>query len=182
MTSNERILMEYFRQTISRSRLGCHTVTAEPAMLEKSLSVKAKIDMTNQSWYQNGLRFECRQCGRCCVGEPGFVWVHDNEITVMSAKLGLSWSVFLANFVRNVGNRKSLVELPNGDCIFFDQKTRSCMVYEERPVQCRTWPFWDSNIDTENSWKKTAKFCPGCNKGDNHTVDEIDNKRHQREL
>lgn len=138
--------------------------------------------MANQPWYQEGLRFGCRQCGRCCVGEPGYVWVNEGEITAMAARLGLNRSVFIANFVRNVGGRKSLVELPDGDCIFFDREIRGCKVYEERPVQCRTWPFWDSNIDTANSWKKTAKFCPGCNKGETYTVAEIEEKRSQLEV
>jgi len=138
--------------------------------------------MANQPWYLDGLRFECRQCGRCCIGEPGYVWVNEDEITSIAARLGLNRGVFVANFVRNVGARISLVELPDGDCIFFDRKIRGCKVYEERPVQCRTWPFWDNNIDTANSWKKTAKFCPGCNKGELHLVEEIENKRRQREV
>ncbi len=135
--------------------------------------------MTEKPWYQDGLRFDCRQCGRCCIGEPGYVWVNDEEITAMASRLGLNRGVFAANFVRNIGARKSLVELPNGDCIFFDREIKGCKLYEERPIQCRTWPFWDSNIDTAGSWKKTAKFCPGCNKGDVHPVEEIENKRRQ---
>ena len=138
--------------------------------------------MADEPWYQSGLRFGCRQCGRCCGGDPGYVWVDETEISAMAARLGLNRGFFAANFVRNVGNRKSLVELPNGDCIFFDRETRGCKVYEERPVQCRTWPFWDSNIDTPGSWKKTAKFCPGCNKGDVYSVAEIEEKRRHKEL
>ena len=138
--------------------------------------------MTDQPWYRDGLRFGCRQCGRCCIGEEGYVWVNEDEIAAMTAKLRLNRGLFVANFVRNVGGRKSLVELPNGDCIFFDRKIKGCKVYEERPVQCRTWPFWDSNIDTANSWKKTAKFCPGCNKGEVHPVEEIAAKRREMEL
>ena len=29
----------------------------------------------------------------------------------------------------------------NHDCIFYDRQ-RGCTVYEDRPRQCRTWPFW----------------------------------------
>jgi len=100
----------------------------------------------------------------------------------MAARLGLHRDMFAANFVRNADGRKSLVELPDGDCIFFDREIKGCKVYEERPVQCRTWPFWDSNIDTANSWKKTAKFCPGCNKGELYSAGEIDEKRRQLEM
>ena len=138
--------------------------------------------MAKQPWYQDGLRFGCRQCGRCCAGEPGYVWVNEAEITAIATRLGLNRDMFVANFVRNVGERKSLVELPDGDCIFLDREIKGCKVYEERPVQCRTWPFWDSNIDTANSWKKTAKFCPGCNMGELHCAEEIADKRRQLEV
>ena len=138
--------------------------------------------MTGQQWYQDGLRFGCRQCGRCCIGEEGYVWVNEDEITAMATSLRLNRGLFAANFVRNVGGRKSLIELPNGDCIFFDREINGCRVYEERPIQCRTWPFWDSNIASVNSWKKTAKFCPGCNKGNYHPIEEIEIKRQEMEL
>ena len=28
-----------------------------------------------------GLRFECTQCGDCCTGAPGYVWVNKAEIS-----------------------------------------------------------------------------------------------------
>ena len=31
-------------------------------------------------WYAAGLRFFCTQCGDCCSGAPGFVWVNEEEI------------------------------------------------------------------------------------------------------
>ena len=46
-----------------------------------------------------------------------------------------------------------------------DEKTRTCTAYEERPRQCKTWPFWDSNIRTPDAWAEAAEACPGCNKG-----------------
>ena len=49
-------------------------------------------------------------------------------------------------------------------------------------VGCRTWPFWPQNIDLPNSWKKTARFCKGCNnpKGRLYSVDEILEQRDQK--
>ena len=35
-------------------------------------------------WYHEGLRFECTQCGKCCSGAPGFVWVDDGEVAAMA--------------------------------------------------------------------------------------------------
>ena len=39
-------------------------------------------------WYADGLRFACTQCGNCCTGEPGFVWVNDAEIAAIAEVRG----------------------------------------------------------------------------------------------
>ncbi|MBQ3387733.1 MAG: YkgJ family cysteine cluster protein [Thermoguttaceae bacterium] len=133
-------------------------------------------------WFKEGLRFGCRQCGRCCTGEPGFVWVTDSEIAQIAREVGLPAIIFENQFVRRALGRKSLTEFPNGDCVLFNPETRGCRVYESRPVQCRTWPFWPQNIDLPNSWKKTARFCKGCNnpKGRLYSADEILEQRDQK--
>jgi len=121
----------------------------------------------NQSiWYHEGLRFRCLGCGACCTGEPGFVWVTQSEINRLARALGISVSLFVRKFVRQVGVRKSLVELPNGDCVFFDRPSRRCRVYAHRPRQCRTWPFWESNLKTPEAWEQTCEVCPGCGQGE----------------
>lgn len=128
-------------------------------------------------WYKEGLQFDCRQCGRCCGGAPGYVWVTDEEIAEIAKLLDFQRFQFEMKFVRTVGKRKSLHELSNFDCILFDPEKKGCRAYEARPAQCRTWPFWSRNIDRPNSWKKTAKFCPGCNKGPLHSLEEIEDRR-----
>lgn len=127
------------------------------------------------SWYEKGLRFECAQCGKCCGGEPGYVWVDDADIARIARKLGYEPHRFEAAFVRIVrGRHKSLTELANGDCVLFDAETRGCRVYDARPVQCRTWPFWQRNLESPNTWKKVARFCKGCDRGPIHPVEEIE--------
>ena len=66
----------------------------------------------------------------------------------------------------------SLIEKKNKDCIFFD-KEQGCTVYEDRPRQCRTWPFWRSNVYSPDSWKRGAKRCPGMNRGHLYSADLI---------
>ena len=39
-------------------------------------------------WYQSGLRFTCTQCGHCCTGEPGFVWVDDADLAAIAEHRG----------------------------------------------------------------------------------------------
>ncbi|HEY2841764.1 MAG TPA: YkgJ family cysteine cluster protein [Pirellulales bacterium] len=121
--------------------------------------------MSDKPWYQEGLRFECTQCGDCCTGAPGFVWVNQEEIAALAKRLGLPVDEFEQKFVRKVGIRKSLVEYENGDCVFFNTEARNCGVYEDRPRQCRTWPFWDSNVRTPETWKQTCEVCPGSGQG-----------------
>ena len=77
----------------------------------------------------------------------------------------MSVEEFEDEYVRQVGVRKSLVEYENGDCVFFDNKSRKCSVYDARPRQCRTWPFWDSNIRTPEAWADTCEVCPGSGQG-----------------
>ena len=51
----------------------------------------------------------------------------------------------------------------NGDCIFL--KNKRCSIYSARPIQCRTWPFWEENMQAKK-WNHSLKnFCPGIGKG-----------------
>jgi len=129
--------------------------------------------MDEKPWFQKGLRFQCTQCGNCCTGAPGFVWVNREEIAALATHVGLEVEEFEQKYVRSVGVRKSLVEYSNGDCVFFDNKARQCTVYPARPRQCRTWPFWDSNIRTPEAWEQTCEVCPGSGKGQIVSVEQI---------
>lgn len=116
-------------------------------------------------WYAGGLRFQCTQCGDCCSGAEGYVWVNQAEIDGMAQKVGMTPADFEAAYVKKVGVRRSLKERANGDCMLLDEQSRKCMAYEERPRQCKTWPFWDSNLRSPDAWAEAAEACPGCNKG-----------------
>jgi Fe-S-cluster containining protein len=130
--------------------------------------------MTDQPWYSDGLRFKCTQCGNCCTGAPGFVWVNQAEIEALAALVGMSdVAAFEKKYVRQVGMRKSLVEFPNGYCVFFDSEHRTCTVYSARPRQCRTWPFWNSNLKTEEAWQRTCEICPGSGQGRLYSLQQI---------
>ena len=129
--------------------------------------------MDEKPWFDKGLRFTCTGCGDCCTGAPGFVWVNRDEIADLARKVKLSPAEFEERYVRKVGIRKSLVEYDNGDCVFFDANTRKCGVYEARPRQCKTWPFWQSNLASEESWQQVCEVCPGSGRGKLHSVEQI---------
>ena len=129
--------------------------------------------MGDDLWYKDGLRFECLQCGSCCTGFSGTVRVSDEEIAKLAQRLGLPETEFRENYTRIVGGGIiSLIEKKNTDCIFFDQK-KGCTVYPDRPRQCRTWPFWRSNVHSGERWKREAARCPGMNQGELHSSERI---------
>jgi Fe-S-cluster containining protein len=130
-----------------------------------------------QPWYRGGLRFTCTQCGDCCTGAPGYVWVNNEEIAALAAELGLDADQFELLYVRKVGARKSLREFESGDCVFFDNQSRKCTVYGARPRQCKTWPFWDSNLKTPADWAHACEVCPGSGKGQLHQLQQIEQQR-----
>ena len=132
---------------------------------------------TKKPWYQDGLRFKCTGCGDCCSGAPGYVWLNKAEIAAMAALMDLEVVDFENQYVREVGIRKSLVEYDNGDCVFLDAESRKCTVYEARPRQCRTWPFWDSTLKNEAAWEETCEVCPGSGKGKLYSLEQIEEQR-----
>ncbi len=134
--------------------------------------------MPDAPWYQNGLRFQCSQCGDCCTGAPGYVWVNKEEMAGLAAALGIDeLEEFKDKYARKIGIRLSLKERPNGDCVFFDGQSRKCTVYDARPRQCRTWPFWDSNLRTPETWATTCEVCPGSGRGQLHQIEKIESQR-----
>ena len=119
---------------------------------------------SNDPWYRNGLQFECTRCGDCCAGTPGFVWVELDEIQRLADFLKLSLDEFGRSYLRRVGDQISLIETRESACIFWDSNT-GCQVYESRPNQCQTWPFWPENLRTPEDWERTKRVCPGSGQG-----------------
>lgn len=57
------------------------------------------------------------------------------------------------------------------DCRFLRDK--KCEVYEARPTQCRTWPFWPEVMYAKTWAEEVKTFCPGVGKGKLYTAAEI---------
>jgi len=127
----------------------------------------------NSPWYRDGLRFECTQCGNCCTGAPGFVWVTDDEIQAIADYTGEAVGAVRLQRTRKARGQVTLIDYPNGDCTYFDPKTRGCTIYPVRPRQCRTWPFWNSNIESPAAWEQARQDCPGCGRGQLIPLEEI---------
>ena len=124
-----------------------------------------------KTWYADGLDFTCVQCGACCSGEPGYVWVSKEDRKKIDAFLDLEPGEFKKRYTRAWFGRVSLKEHENGDCCLLGPE--GCLVYSVRPVQCRTWPFWPCNLKTRKAWNETARNCAGMNSGRHRDLEEI---------
>lgn len=137
-------------------------------------------------WYRDGLRFECTMCGNCCTGPEGVVWFTAAEGRAMAEALGIAEADFYRDYARRLDNRWTLVErvVERGgralhDCVFLDHDLvpgkAVCRVYQARPGQCRTWPFWPENLTSRRAWESAKRRapCPGMDTGRLYSVDEI---------
>ena len=91
---------------------------------------------------------KCSSCeGNCCIGESGYIWVTKDEINAFSKFFDIELNEFVSKYLRKVGYKYSLKEIhlsnDNYACEFFDIIKKQCSVYDIRPSQCRTFPFWD---------------------------------------
>ena len=131
-------------------------------------------------FYAGGLRFSCTQCGgesRCCRGRPGVVQLGQDDLARLARAEGLTEEQFIQAFCRWVpeGNGwefLSLRDLSNYDCVLWGKN--GCPVYEARPVQCRTYPFWPFIVEDKESWEEEQKDCPGIGFGTLHPREEIE--------
>lgn len=104
----------------------------------------------------------CDTCeGNCCIGEPGYIWISKSEREELAKHLNIELEDLVYNYLRRVGYNYSINERKlsedNYACIFFDLEKKQCSVYEARPKQCRTFPFWDYFKNRVNEVKEE---CP----------------------
>ena len=135
-------------------------------------------------WYIAGLHFECCQCGNCCSGpDEGYVWATIPEIEFIAKHLSMPLEKLRKKYLRRIGSRTSLIEKPdNKDCVFLTNLNgqKVCGIYHVRPNQCRTWPFWPSNLAGPDEWNTATVKCPGINRGKLYTFDEIEKLKKQK--
>ena len=131
----------------------------------------------SKPWYVKGLRFKCTGCGKCCTGK-GFVWLEEKDIENLTNHFNISREDFFKKYTRQLGFDYSLKEDPqNDDCIFLKDK-KICTVYEARPKQCRTFPWWPDNIKNHTHWNATKKRCEGIDHEDAPLIPLEEIKKH----
>jgi uncharacterized protein len=120
---------------------------------------------------KEGLRFQCQGSGQCCVarGTYGYVYLNIHDRRRMAKHLKIATGTFTKKFCLKQDGFFYLADSKK-QCRFLEG-TR-CSVYEARPNQCRTWPFWPEHMTAKN-WSEAAKFCKGIGKGPVYTPDHI---------
>lgn len=136
--------------------------------------MKADDPAQRRYFFDQGLRFTCTECGKCCTGAPGWVRVNAEERAALASHLGVDEAAFIRDFTKPMTVPEgglSLREREDGSCVFFHNNR--CTVYHLRPLQCRTYPFWMKNLRSPEAWAAAAKECPGIDQGLLHARDDI---------
>ena len=156
-----------------------------------------------EKWYREGLSFTCTQCGNCCTGGPGFVWISREEIVRLGEHLKLTPYEVVERYCRKIDGQFSLTERLSSrgeyDCVFLQElpaedkqqgdegeetvrhTRRVCSIYAARPLQCRTWPFWEGNLASREAWDRAGQRCHGINRGKGYTKERIEALRDAKE-
>lgn len=134
----------------------------------------------DKSLFASGIRFECTGCGECCKARHGYgyIYVTLKERQRLAKQLGLATGAFTRKHCEKTDGLFHLRE-PSSDCQFLDGSR--CTVYQARPQQCRTWPFWPENMSKKVWNLEVKRDCPGIGIGRLHTPAEIEGYLAQAE-
>ena len=106
--------------------------------------------------------FACANClGRCCTGESGYIYVTKSEALAICEVLSIDIKQLVSKYLFKKGYKYSIKENKVDDsheCVFYDREINGCKIYNARPTQCKTFPFWDYYKTRINELKDE---CPG---------------------
>ncbi len=107
----------------------------------------------------------CASCnGQCCRGAQGYVWLTQDNIEAIATAKNITVNELAQSAIRRVGTRYSLQECYQDDeylCCFLDAESGQCQIYNERPEQCRSYPFWPAYAEDSENLIKLVEYCPG---------------------
>lgn len=147
---------------------------------------------------KKGLRFKCELCGRCCRGlNEGYVFIYGDKILNIARSLDLDLSDFIRDYCEIIDAEyriftkspikptkkkvylKSIVlkqSEEDGSCIFL-RADKKCKIYENRPIQCQTWPIWFDVMTNKNDFKEAKEKCPGFKNSDGNHAHLIEKRK-----
>jgi len=134
------------------------------------------------TWWDKGVRFECQGSGKCCTshGEFGFVFLTLADRQRMAKHLKMTTQAFTRKYCDKTNGAYHLHEDgKNPDCMFL--RGKSCGIYQARPTQCRTWPFWPEVMSAKQWAADVKSFCPGVGKGPLRSAETIRQQIQEQE-
>ena len=122
-------------------------------------------------WEKEPLRFKCQSnCFKCCA-KPGIVYFDQAAIKSAAKIIKISTERFKKDFLK-LDDGQWVHEVENGKpCSFLTPQ--GCAIHHGKPLQCRTYPFWQENMSSKSMWKLVGAFCPGIDIGQNISVATI---------
>ena len=79
------------------------------------------------------VKFSCMACGQCCIGTE--MELLPEDIDRLEA-LGYRLEDFAVRGRDGVWRLRNI----NGHCVFYDEESKKCKIYEYRPIGCRLYP------------------------------------------
>lgn len=141
--------------------------------------------MTQENTHRN----HCIRCGTCCL-KGGPVLHHGDKKILLAGHIGYQHLVTIrkGEFALNPVSGKveptsqEIIKVAgkgkDWSCIFFDEMTATCVIYENRPLECRLLKCWDTSelisVMGKNTIKRTYIINP-----DDPILAVID--KHERE-
>ena len=95
------------------------------------------------------------------MGDCGSVWITTAEVLKLANHLGLSFTQTVHTYLHKDKHRFCINDTTSAlgtHCAFFDPTIKQCSIYEVRPEQCITFPFWS---EYQEQYEGTILICPG---------------------
>lgn len=104
-------------------------------------------------------RFKCEQCGKCCGLD---VMIYTDDIKRISNHLGITKKEFKNKYISVRTNEEPKVIFKHRKpCVFQDEVTKKCKIYDEKPAICTSYPFNAIEVQ-ENGILNTIQLPEGC--------------------
>ena len=100
------------------------------------------------------MRIKCKSCNNNCCGKnphltPVLMPSEEKKFKKYSRKIETPHRTIFV-----------LAKKENGNCIFLDDKTMRCTIYDKRPLECKLYPFLLNFNKTIVDVKLDKRFCP----------------------
>ncbi len=131
-----------------------------------------------------GLKFECTECGECCLvrGDYAYVYLNEEESARLAEFLGIEKTEFRERYTFRDRLGWTQLEFRGDRCVFLEEEGKRCTVHPARPTQCRTFPFWREFVVDGRWTERVAAMCEGIGRGPSHSSEEAERQMLEQEV